>query len=652
MYQLLLCWRYLRTRLIAMVSIVSVMLGVATMIVVNAVMSGFTTEMQKRIHGILSDVVLEARSLNGFPNPEWHMERIRAVAGDDVAGMTPTVVVPAMLSFQIGDEWITRQVQLIGVDPFTHAQVSDFAKYLQHPLHRSGAIDFLLKEGGYDTYDHQSLHGGPERRAMAIAGWEYRRRQAAFRRIRRQVEEQSRWPRYLQTSEGNVAPAANPFVNHVNTVGSAGLAFPQDNTPSSAFLREPREIEYSPGGLVNPLRVNASGAEELNRGAGESSRSQSSEFSPTEQPTLPGHRVALKEHLPAEISRGNAQEAIPPGLTSAPWHLPPADPFVPPAAPEDMAYVDDPFRVYASEREESFDMASQQHTGAVLGIALACDRYVDATGKCHDRFFLLPGDDVILSFPNAADPSKGGRLTVIHDTFTIVDFYESKMAEYDASFVFVPLAALQEKRGMFDRATGVRYVNAIQIKLRPGADGSAVRDKLQAVFPPELYVVSTWRDKQSALLAAVRMEIAILNVLLFLIIAVAGFGILAIFLMIVVEKTRDIGILKSLGASSFGVQAIFLGYGLGLGVVGSGVGLVLGLIFVRYINEIASFLGELTGRPLFDPEIYYFYRIPTIVEPATVAWIVGGAIGIAVLASIVPALRAARLHPVQALRYE
>ncbi len=105
-------------------------------------------------------------------------------------------------------------------------------------------------------------------------------------------------------------------------------------------------------------------------------------------------------------------------------------------------------------------------------------------------------------------------------------------------------------------------------------------------------MVSTWEDKQSALLAAVRMEMAILNILLFLIIAVAGFGILAIFLMIVVEKTRDIGILKALGASALGVQNIFLGYGLALGLVGSGIGLVLGLLFVRYINEIADWLWK------------------------------------------------------------
>ena len=84
------------------------------------------------------------------------------------------------------------------------------------------------------------------------------------------------------------------------------------------------------------------------------------------------------------------------------------------------------------------------------------------------------------------------------------------------------------------------------------------------------------------------METAILNVLLFMIIAVAGFGILAIFFMIVVEKTRDIGILKSLGASGRGIMGIFLAYGLSLGIVGSGVGMVIGLLFVVYINHIAD----------------------------------------------------------------
>src|SRR5690606_36981342 len=127
----------------------------------------------------------------------------------------------------------------------------------------------------------------------------------------------------------------------------------------------------------------------------------------------------------------------------------------------------------------------------------------------------------------------------VSDIFTIVDFYESKMSEYDAMFVFVPLRKLQELRGMIDPTSGIGRVNSIQIQLRPGADLDALRDRLRQAFPAHLYGVFTWRDKQGPLLAGVQMETAILNVLLFLIIAVAGFGILAVFFMIVVEKTRD-----------------------------------------------------------------------------------------------------------------
>lgn len=521
MYKYLLCWRYLRTRYIALASIISVTLGVATMIVVNSVMEGFACEMQNRIHGIISDIVFQSRSIEGMPNAEGLQARIRKAAGDDIEATSPTVVVPAMLSYQCGSTQIVQPVQLIGIDAKTQGAVGDFCKYLQHPANREGEMSFDLRSGGYDILDHQLGKDAIERPQMAIAGAQYRRQLRAHEAYLRRIEDER---------------ARRDAVTHPNAHNGGTLK--KSSTPPT-----------------NPF-----------------------------------------------------------------------DQFVVPEAANSANKVD----------------PEKQFTGAVLGMAIVSRR----TSKGEDRFMAIPGNDIKLSTVTARMPPQ-----VTSDTFTIVDLYESKMSEYDSNFVFVPIRELQELRGMVDSERGP-LVNCIQIKLKPGVDGEAVRDKLRAAFDPELYVIETWRDRQGPLLQAVQMETTILNILLFFIIAVAGFGILAIFYMIVVEKTRDIGILKSLGASGSGVMGIFLAYGLSLGLVGSGVGMVAGLLFVRYINEIAKLVGWITNRPVFDPKIYYFSKIPVIIMPGTLFWIVFGALLIAVAASILPARRAAILHPVEALRYE
>jgi lipoprotein-releasing system permease protein len=133
---------------------------------------------------------------------------------------------------------------------------------------------------------------------------------------------------------------------------------------------------------------------------------------------------------------------------------------------------------------------------------------------------------------------------------------------------------------------------------------------------------------------------------------VAVFLVFCIFFMIVVEKTRDIGIIKSVGASNAGVAQIFLGYGLLIGVMGAGIGLLFAYLIVHNINELHAWMGREMGVKIWDPKTYAFDTIPNTMDPHDVAWIVGIAILSALLGAMVPAWRASRMNPVEALRWE
>ena len=539
MYRWLLCFRYLRTRYIALASIISVTLGVATLIVVNSVMAGFAAEMHERLHGLASDILIECHVSSGMPDPEGHLAEIKRVVGDELAGASVSVHVPAMLQIDSNGQQLGRHVNLVGLDPKTYDTVSQFGQHLLHPDNQE-QVSFLLRESGY----------GPDRLAFPPSGWVYRRDKVAYEKA-------------MQLERERLEALANPGRQSHQT-------FRTDEPASS-------------------------------------SESESMVESETVEKDGPSFAPVLPQEVLAESG---------------------------------------------GEGPRELDRATEQFPGIILGISTCTTRYRDQDNQVMDHFYCRPGDDVRMIFPNAAGKSEETK--VINQQFTVVDLYESGMSEYDSTFAFVRLDKLQEFRGMIDPISGLRSVTTIQLKLAEGADLNAVRDKLRDRFPPEVYAynIQTWRDMQGPLLAAVRLETTILNILLFLIIAVAGFGILSTFFMIVVEKTRDIGTLKALGASGQGVMSIFLSYGLLLGFVGSGVGLIGGLIFVANINRIAAWVETITGQEVFDPTVYYFSEIPTIIEPFTLVWVMTGAVAIAAMASVLPAMRAARMHPVSALRFE
>jgi lipoprotein-releasing system permease protein len=567
MYKLLLCMRYLKTRYIALACIVSVMLGVATMIVVNSVMAGFATEMRDRLHNFLSDIVIESRGTEGIPDAPAQIARVQKAAGQYIAAMTPTIEIPGMITFT--DPWsgevYTQPIQIQGIDPAGKEQVGPLRDYLD-------SYNPILEDG---TVVRESL-----RQPNEAPSWELTSEAAEHRR--RNIERRQMF-----------------------------LPNPLDMLPDSSAEQPDFDSPATP--------------------APENAPAQTDNTTPADSPVpefdtpATSAPAAVADEQPATTT-----ETTQPGQT-------PTD--TKPAV-EAPAGAD----IFLAEQQHSKSRDLPLDARIYIGEGLVSYQVRDeSTGRTRKVTMVQPGDDVIISTVTAGRPPEVTKFQA-----TVVDSFRSGMGEYDGSIVLMNLESLQKNRGM-DRNDAI---TSIHIRLHNYSDAPKVLKALEQAFEPGTVSIRTWEEKQGLLLSAVEVETAILNVLLFLIVAVAGFGILAIFYMIVVEKTRDIGILKSLGASSSGVMSIFLSYGLSLGIVGSSAGVIIGLLFVRYINEIEDILSWITGRKVFDEKIYYFFEIPTRVSPWMVFWVAAGAVAIAVLASILPARRAAQLHPVRALRFE
>ena len=247
--------------------------------------------------------------------------------------------------------------------------------------------------------------------------------------------------------------------------------------------------------------------------------------------------------------------------------------------------------------------------------------------------------------------------------FWIVDDAKSRVYQLDNQNVYVAFDELQRDLNMDARGGEPARCSQILVKARPGFKLEDVRDEVRRVADsvsashPEAgifggYTVETWVEQQIDFINAVRHEVVLTTVLFGVISLVAVLLIFCIFYMIVVEKTKDIGILKSVGATGGGILSLFLGYGLTIGVVGSGLGVVLAYLVVRNINELHAWLGRVSGIELWSPKTYQFDRIPSKMEGATVAWTVGVALVAAVLGALLPAVRAAGMNPVDSLRYE
>ena len=346
-------------------------------------------------------------------------------------------------------------------------------------------------------------------------------------------------------------------------------------------------------------------------------------------------------------------------------------------------------------RDLAIESDGERRPGIVLGIEVT--GYNDRMpGGWVDPFIPILGREVTLFvFPQ---DRRGRPFEAAPRVFPVVNEFRTGLYDYDANAVVLPLATLQRMlklnearsttppRVVVDPRTGETSVQQGQdIGVEParitavlvrgtdsdGARGlAALKRRCEEIYEqfaqahqgqvpaPDDIVIRTWQDRNATLIGAVKKEIGLVVFLIGIVSVTIVFLILSIFWSMVSEKTKDIGILRALGASRGGIAWLWLRYGLAIGVVGSVLGLGLAYLLVTNINPIHEWIGSTTGKLfgeefyIWDPRVYVFTEIPNRIDPMNAVIVAVAGAAAAVLGALIPAVRAASLRPVTALRFE
>jgi len=272
-----------------------------------------------------------------------------------------------------------------------------------------------------------------------------------------------------------------------------------------------------------------------------------------------------------------------------------------------------------------------QGQGVVIGRRLA------------DQLTLRAGDTVTMVSPRGAVTPMGTTPRI--KPYKVAAVFEIGMSEYDAAFVFMPLP---EAQAYFNRANDV---TAIEVYTTNPDQIARFRKLITDAAKRPIFMVD-WQQRNATFFSALQVERNVMFLILTLIILVAAFNIASSLIMLVKDKGRDIGILRTMGATQGAIMRVFLITGAAIGVVGACTGFVVGLVVCLNVESIRQFLSWLTNTNLFPPELYFLSQLPAEVDVGETTAVVIMALALSLLATLYPSWRAARLDPVEALRYE
>lgn len=278
------------------------------------------------------------------------------------------------------------------------------------------------------------------------------------------------------------------------------------------------------------------------------------------------------------------------------------------------------------------------------GTGIPGDGEVVVGSELARRLRIQPGSVIWAVGKVVSSPHRGPAFKL--SPLKVVGVFSCGLYDIDSNFVYTTLETVQKLFVMRDVAAGKDSVSVVHMKISNADNSFEVKSGLLETLRGP-YLVRAWQEINPQFFEALRMEKMAMFVILLLIVLVASFNIIGTLIMVVSQKTREIGILKSMGATRTDILRIFLFHGLIIGVTGSGLGLALGLRLCWFVENHIEKIYQLPGN------VYYgLDRLPVDVEPVNLAMILGASLVISLVASIIPAVQASRLDPVEALRYE